>query len=150
MSEHRATIDWSRTSSDFTYNTYNRDHTWRFGSGQSLGASAAPGYKGNPDLVDPEEAFVASLSACHMLTFLALAAKRGFTVDRYVDEAVGHLAKGSDGKLAIARVELSPEIAFQGTAPTPDELEQLHHAAHGHCFIANSVRTEVAVVAARV
>lgn len=150
MSEHRATIEWARTSSDFTYATYNRDHVWRFDSGQSLGASATPAYKGNPAMVDPEEAFVAALSSCHMLTFLALAAKQGFTVDRYIDEAVGHMAKGGDGKMAITRVELAPQITFAGTPPTGEQLDQLHHAAHEHCFIANSVKTDVAVVAARV
>ena len=150
MSEHRATIEWARTSDDFTYSTYNRDHTWRFDSGQSLSASATPAYKGNPEMVDPEEAFVASLSACHMLTFLALAAKHGFTVDRYVDEAVGHMGKGADGKMAITRVELRPEIVFQGGEPSSEQLDKLHHDAHAMCFIANSVKTEVAVVAAPV
>ncbi len=110
-------------------------------------ATAAPAYLGNPANVDPEEAFVGSLSSCHMLTFLAIACKQKFVLESYEDEAVGHMEKNAEGKLAITRVELHPKIKFSGEKqPTPEELEKLHHGAHDNCFIANSVRTEVTVV----
>ena len=143
MSEHAATIEWKRTTPDFSYATYTRDHVWRFGGGISVEASAAPAYKGNPALVDPEEAFVASLSSCHMLTFLALCTKERLVVDRYVDHAVGHLEKRADGRLCMARVVLRPRIEFGGDGPPPELLARLHHDAHEACFIANSVTTEV-------
>ena len=109
-------------------------------------ATAAPAYFGNPAHVDPEEAFVASLSSCHMLTFLAIACKQKFVIDSYEDEAVGHLEKNADGKLAITRVELRPKITWGGDRkPSAEELDKMHHAAHENCFVANSVRTVVAV-----
>lgn len=146
MSEHHATIEWKRDTPDFTYASYTRAHEWTFGGGSSVRASAAPDYKGDASLVNPEEAFVAALSSCHMLTFLALATKQRLVVDRYVDEAVGHLAKTSNGRLAITKVTLRPRIEFaDGAAPTPEVLHELHHQAHEHCFIANSVTTEVTV-----
>jgi len=146
MSEHAATLTWDRAGRDFTYAEYNRDHTWAFEGGTTVHASAAPSYKGNADLVDPEEAFVASLASCHMLTFLAIAAKKKFVVDRYLDTAVGHLEKNEAGKLAITRVVLRPEIAFGGDGPpSADDLDAMHHRAHEMCFIANSVTTQVTV-----
>lgn len=149
MSEHHATIDWTRNDTDFTYKSYTRDHRWVFRGGLVVAASAAPGYLGNADLVDPEEAFVASLSSCHMLTFLAFAAKKGLVVDAYRDAAVGWLAKNDDGRLAITRVTLRPEITFApGTTPSAEDLAALHDAAHHACFIANSVKTEIAVESA--
>ena len=109
-------------------------------------ASAAPTYLGNPELVDPEEAFVASLSSCQMLTFLAIAAKKKFVLDEYVDEATGYMEKNADGKLAITRVTLRPRLKFSGDQqPTAQEIEEMDHMAHEQCFIANSVRTEVKV-----
>ncbi len=146
MSEHRVTLDWNRGGSDFTYQTYTRDHTWAFENGATVNASAAPGYLGNPDLVDHEEAFVASLSSCHMLTFLALACKKRFVVERYVDKAVGYMEKNDEGALAVTRVELRPEITFGGeTHPSTEALDDLHHKSHDLCFIANSVKTTVSV-----
>jgi organic hydroperoxide reductase OsmC/OhrA len=109
-------------------------------------ATAAPAYLGDPAHVNPEEAFVASLSSCHMLTFLAIACKQKFVLDSYEDEAVGHLEKDADGKLAITRVELRPRITWDDDRkPSADELDKMHHAAHENCFIANSVKTEVRV-----
>ena len=108
MSEHRVSVKWARNSTDFGYKNYNRDHVWRFDSGVEVPASAAPAYLGNPQRVDPEAAFVAALSSCHMLTFLALASNKGFVVDSYEDNAVGHLEKNANGKLAITHVELHP------------------------------------------
>jgi organic hydroperoxide reductase OsmC/OhrA len=146
MSEHRATVAWERGGRDFAYETYSRDHTWAFEGGANVSASAAPGYRGNPDLVDPEEALVASLSSCHMLTFLALAAKKRFVVDRYTDNVTGYLEKNEDGRLAVTRVELRPEIVFAGEKqPSPQELSEIHERAHDLCFVANSVKTAVSV-----
>lgn len=109
-------------------------------------ATAAPAYLGNPANVDPEESFVASLSSCHMLTLLAIACKQKFVIEKYEDEAVGHMEKNADGKMAITKVELHPRITWGGDkTPSAEELEKLHHAAHDNCFIANSVKTEITV-----
>jgi organic hydroperoxide reductase OsmC/OhrA len=146
MSEHRATIKWERRGAEFSYQKYPRDHTWSFDGGHTMTATAAPAYLGNPANVDPEEAFVASLSSCHMLTFLAIACKQKFVLDRYEDEAVGYIEKNSDGKMAITKVELRPKITWSGDRiPSTDELHKMHHAAHENCFIANSVKTNVTV-----
>ena len=145
MSEHHASILWKRASADFTYGGYNRAHEMVFKGGAIvLPASSAPEFKGDAGRVDPEEAYVASLSSCHMLTFLAICARRGLTVDSYEDEAVGFLEKGADGKLWMARVILRPNVVFAAGAP-PDDLADLHHKSHAECFIASSVRTKVTV-----
>jgi organic hydroperoxide reductase OsmC/OhrA len=146
MSEHKATVKWSRGGKDFTYKAYSRDHAWSL-NGNEVPASATPAYLGNPARVDPEAAFVAALSSCHMLTFLAVAAGKGFVVDSYEDEAVGHLEKNAAGKMAVTRVELHPRIVFAGTKqPAAADLEALHDKAHKECFIANSVATDVKVI----
>jgi organic hydroperoxide reductase OsmC/OhrA len=146
MSEHKAAIRWSRAGKDFTYKTYSRDHVWSV-NGNDIPASATTAYLGSPNRVDPEAALVAALSSCHMLTFLALAANKGFVVDSYEDAAVGHLEKNAQGKLAVTRVELHPKIAFGGAKqPAAADLEWLHDKAHKECFIANSVMTDVRVV----
>src|ERR1700674_4777486 len=120
--------------------------SWIFDGGHTMTATAAPAYLGSPANVDPEEAFVASLSSCHMLTFLAIACKQKFVLDRYGDEAVGYMEKNSDGKMAITRVELRPKITWSGDrTPSAEELDKMHHAAHENCFIANSVKTNVTV-----
>jgi len=146
MSEHKASIKWSRGGKDFTYKTYSRDHVW-VANGNEIPASATPAYLGNPSRVDPEAALVAALSSCHMLTFLALAANKGFVVESYEDAAVGHLEKNAAGKMAITRVELHPKISFGGAKqPAVADLEWLHDKAHKECFIANSVTTDVKVM----
>jgi organic hydroperoxide reductase OsmC/OhrA len=146
MSEHKVTLTWERGDTPFEYQKYSRDHTWKFDGGHEMQASAAPAYLGNPKNTDPEEAFVASLSSCHMLTFLAIAAKKKFVLDEYIDEAVGHMEKNPEGRLAITRVELRPKLKWSGEKkPTAEELDAMHHAAHDQCFIANSVKTEVTV-----
>jgi organic hydroperoxide reductase OsmC/OhrA len=146
MSEHLATIDWARGDAPFEYASYTRDHTWAFDGGATCRASAAPAFKGNPELVDPEEALVAALSSCHMLTFLALAAKHKHVVESYHDEAVGAMAKDDGGGMSIQRVTLRPAIVFApGTAPEADALAALHDKAHEMCFIARSVKCDVVV-----
>ncbi|HTO78316.1 MAG TPA: OsmC family protein [Methylocystis sp.] len=146
MSEHRATISWARGGVDFGYRNYPRDHLWRFGTSVEVPASAAPAYLGDPERVDPERAFVAALSSCHMLTFLALASLEGFVVDSYEDQAVGFLEKNASGKFAVTRVELRPKVVYSGPkTPGPEDIGRLHAKAHQECFIANSVSTSVSV-----
>ena len=142
------TLTWKRGDLPFEYQKYSRNHTWKFDGGHEMTASAAPAYLGDPKNVDPEEAFVASLSSCHMLTFLAIACKQKFVMDDYVDEAVGVMEKNAEGKLAITKVTLKPKITFSGDKkPTAEELDKMHHAAHENCFIASSVKTEITVEA---
>ena len=146
MSTHTAYLSWQRNTADFEPASYDRNHTVRFDNGQSLLCSAAPAYRNDPQAVDPEEAFVAALSSCHMLTFLAVAARKGLVVDAYRDRAVGLLGKNNKGRLAMTEVILRPEIQFGGTrGPDPEQLAGLHERAHRACFIANSVRTRIQV-----
>jgi organic hydroperoxide reductase OsmC/OhrA len=150
MSTYTAELVWERGAQDFSSNKYSRRHLLRFDGGTEVPGSSSPSVvplpMSDPAGVDPEEAFVASLSACHMLWFLAIAAKRGFTVDRYEDSAVGVLERNAERRFAMTTVTLRPRIAFSGAKlPTPEELEQLHHKAHEECYIANSVKTEVRV-----
>lgn len=150
MGEYTATITWQRAGATFTDRRYSRAHRWRFDGGVDVPASASPTVvplpMSDPAGVDPEEALVAALSSCHMLTFLDLAAQRGFVVDDYRDVAVGRLGKNAAGKVAVTVVTLRPAIRFAGDRqPTAAELESLHHAAHEGCFIASSVTTDVRV-----
>jgi organic hydroperoxide reductase OsmC/OhrA len=152
MAEHRATVAWRRTAGDFAKGHYSREHVWRFDGGIEVPASASPAVVPAPwsvaAAVDPEEAFVASLSACHMLTFIDIARHHGFAVEAYEDDAVGVLGRNADGRRAITTVTLDPRIRFSGPQPSPDQLADLHHRAHEGCFIANSVRTVVTVAPA--
>jgi organic hydroperoxide reductase OsmC/OhrA len=150
MTTYTATIRWSRDGgADFAKGQYSRAHEWAFDGGAVVPASASPHVVpapwSDPAGVDPEEAFVASLSSCHMLFFLDIARRAGFVVDSYTDEAEGELAKGADGRMAMTRVTLRPMIAWGGEAPDAAVLADLHHKAHEACFIANSVTTEVTV-----
>ncbi|MEP6966840.1 MAG: OsmC family protein [Pseudomonadota bacterium] len=151
MSVHRATVTWALDDGDFLKRRYSRVHTLVFEGGLEVAGSPSPHIVPAPysraDAVDPEAAFTASLSACHMLWFLDHAARAGFVVASYCDNAEGTLARNAAGKLAMTRVALRPKIAFFGDPrPTPQEIAALHHAAHADCFIANSVTTEVVVV----
>ena len=147
MSECIATTLWQRNGAIFTDNRYSRAHQWKFDGGTVVRASSSPhtvrAPLSDPVGVDPEEAFVASLSSCHMLWFLNIAAKRGWVVESYEDQAVGTLAKKEQGKMAMTQVTLRPLAVFVGKQPTDEELNDLHHAAHEECFIATSVRSEV-------
>lgn len=154
MSEHKATIRWQRTSPEFLKGRYSREHTWTFDGGLTVPASPSPSVVpspwSNPSHVDPEEAFVASVSSCHMLTFLFLAAKQGFQVDSYEDEAAGAMTKNEKGVPWISRVTLNPRIGYSGDKqPSPNDESELHHLAHEQCFIANSIKTEVVVQSRR-
>ena len=153
MHRYGAQITWTRDGARFSDNRYSRGHEWSFDGGVKVKASASPSVVPLPysvvDAVDPEEALVAAVSSCHMLWFLSIAAKRGFVVDGYVDDAFGVIEKDAGGKFAISRITLRPRIEFSGDRlPTDDELQSLHHAAHDECFIANSLKSEVVVEAA--
>ncbi len=149
MSEYTATTHWQRQANEvFSDNRYHRRHDWRFDGGAVVPGSSAPSSVplpwSDPAAVDPEEAFVASLSSCHLLWFLHLAGKGGYVVDDYRDDAVGVMARNAAGKMAITRVTLRPVVRFGGARrPTADQHEQLHHAAHEQCYIANSVKSDV-------
>lgn len=148
--EYTATVSWKRGDAVFTDMKFSRAHLWSFDGGITVPGSSSPHSVRVPysraDAVDPEEAFVAALSSCHMLTFLYLAAKQGFVVDSYDDEAVGVMTKNERGKLFVSKVALRPRITFSGAKqPSDAELADLHHHAHEECFIANSVLTEVVV-----
>ena len=147
MSEHHASVRWKRTSADFSYDTYNRAHEISFNEGAIVvPGSAAPAFKGDFDRVDPEEAFVGSLSACHLLTFLALCARKRLVVDSYEDDATGIMEKGANGKLWVSHVTLRPRVRFAaGTMVDTAALAEIHHKSHDECFIANSVKTVVSV-----
>ncbi len=149
MSAYKATVRWQRGDGEtFTDHRYHRSHQWLFDGGAVVPASSSPQVVSVPMSdtagVDPEEAFVASLSSCHMLWFLDLAARAGFVVQAYVDEAQGTLARDAAGRLAMTVVVLRPRVRFvAGGAPTAEQHAALHHRAHEQCFIANSVRTDV-------
>jgi organic hydroperoxide reductase OsmC/OhrA len=148
MATYTATIRWERGNQPFTDNRYDRGHAWLFDGGVEVPGSSSPHTVplpySRPDAVDPEEAFVASISSCHMLWFLSIAAKRGFCVDSYVDDAEGVMAKNASGKFAMTEVTLRPKAIFVGNPlPTTSDVESMHHKAHAECFIANSVKTEV-------
>lgn len=152
MSEHKAIIRWNRTGPDFAKGKYSREHTWTFDGGLTVPASPAPSVVpapwSNAANVDPEEAFVAAISSCHMLTFLWLVSREGLQIDSYEDEAVGRMTKNEHGVPWVSTVTLRPRIHWSGEKrPTPADLEQLHHRAHEECFIANSVKTVVSVEA---
>jgi len=143
---HHATTTWRRQTDSFAYDDYNRAHEVRFGGGQIVPWSGAADFKGNAERPNPEEAFVAALSTCHMLTFLAIASRRRFTVDSYEDEAVGRMTKNHAGKLWVSHVILRPRVAFGGERkPSKEEMADMHHLAHENCFIALSVKTDVTV-----
>jgi organic hydroperoxide reductase OsmC/OhrA len=140
MSEHTIELKWSRNTPDFNYDTYSRNHAISFGTIGKVCGSAAPEYHGDPHCLDPEQAFVMALSSCHMLTFLAIACKKGFVVDSYTDKAIGELGKNQQGKNAMVKVLLRPEVVFSGIKiPTEEEFTMLHDRAHSGCIIANSI-----------
>jgi len=148
---HKASVKWTHQRGEFLQGTYSREHTWTFDGGAVIAASPAlssvPLPYSNAANVDPEEAFVAAISSCHMLTFLYLAYRVGFDVVSYDDEAIGHTEKNARGRDWVGAVELRPSIAYRGRPPTSEEEDRLHHAAHEECIIANSVNTKITVIA---
>jgi organic hydroperoxide reductase OsmC/OhrA len=150
MSEHRAIVHWKNDGSKFIDNKYSREHIWKFDGEVEIFASASPKVVpipySNPVCIDPEEAFIASLSSCHMLWFLSIAAKNKFVVESYLDRVVGIMEKNQDGKLAIAKVYFHPQIIFaENNLPTTEKIQEIHEEAHQNCFLANSVKTEIII-----
>lgn len=146
MSAHRISNEWQRGSANFARGDYPKDHVLRFSGGQELPASAATAYGGNAALADPEQVLLSALSSCHLLTFLAVAANRGYIVDRYSDDAECELGKNEDGKTAVTRAILRPVVQFSGERqPDAHEFALLHERAHAACFIAQSIRTRVQI-----
>ena len=151
MSSHAytATISWKNDGDGFLSGKYSRAHKWKFDCGIELEASASPSVVPLPysraEAVDPEEAYVAAISSCHMLTFLYLASKRQLGISSYTDDAIGFMEPNEQGRLYVSRVILRPRIEFEGESPSAAIIEELHHQAHQECYIANSVRTDVAV-----
>ncbi len=150
MSSHFATIRWfASPGEDFAKGQYSRAHSWNFDGLTNVAASASPHIVpmpwANPDAVDPEEAFVASVASCHMLFFLDFARRSGLVVTGYDDEAEGEMHKGSDGRTRITRIALRPRIVFAGEEPDRAVIDELHHKSHEACFIANSITSEVVV-----
>ena len=152
MHTYEATVTWSRGEQKFGDNRYSRAHAWSFDGGAQVPASSSPYVVPEPMSVaanvDPEEALVAATSSCHMLFFLSIAAKRGFVVDSYLDRASGVMAKNSDGKVAMTRITLRPQIVFSSEhMPSPQDLAAIHHDSHEQCYIANSIKAEVVIEA---
>jgi len=146
MSEHTIRLSWHRTGGEFSPSEHKRNHVVRIEGGQKTMFSAAPSFGGDPAWVDPEEALVAALSSCHMLTFLGAAAREGFIVDEYRDEAIGTIGRSDRGGLAVTRVVLKPRITFeQKHAASREQLQALHEWAHRHCIVANSIRAEMVI-----
>ena len=150
MSKHFATIRWfASPGEDFAKGQYSRGHSWNFDGLTNVAASASPHIVpmpwANPDAVDPEEAFVASVASCHMLFFLDFARRAGVIVTGYEDEAEGLMERGGDGKTRITRITLRPRVVYGDVAPTDEMLDDLHHKAHEACFIANSITSEIVV-----
>jgi organic hydroperoxide reductase OsmC/OhrA len=144
MSEHRIDLEWSRNGGPFARGNYSSDHMIRYAGGQTLRGSPGTAFGGNEAYADPEQLLLSALSACHMLTFLAVAANRGYVVDSYHDEAEAFLDKNTDGKMAVTRATLAPKVVFSGDKqPSTEEYAKLHERAHAACFIANSVKTTV-------
>ena len=151
MSEYVAEVRWQRQDDEpYVDNKYSRGHVWRFDGGAEVEASSSPHVVPLPYSVeagvDPEEAFVASLSSCHMLFFLSIAAKKKFVIDEYLDNAVGVMSNNADKQMAMTKVTLQPKVTFSGEKlPTQEQIDAMHHQSHELCFIANSVKTEVVI-----
>jgi organic hydroperoxide reductase OsmC/OhrA len=146
MSEHRIRLEWSRDDAPFERNNYRRSHRIVYSGGQAIDASAAVGYGGTEREVDPEQQLLGALSSCHMLTFLAVAANRGYVVDAYDDDASAELGKTADGQTAVTTATLRPRIRFAPpNVPSAEDIAKLHERAHRACFIANSVKTTVTI-----
>ncbi|MGH9752268.1 MAG: OsmC family protein [Blastocatellia bacterium] len=150
LHKYEAVISWKRDGAKFTDNRYSRGHEWSFDGGVKIMASSSPSGVPVPysvvEAVDPEEALVAAAASCHMLWFLHIAAKRDYVVESYVDNADGIMEKNSEGKMAITRITLRPQVEFSvERTPSAEELRSLHHLAHEECYIANSLKSEIVV-----
>jgi len=146
MSEHNVKLIWKKQTESFAYKDYNRDHLWDFGEGLVVNASSAPQYLGNPECADPERAFAAALSSCHMLFFIAICSKKRLVVESYIDKSTAFLTQDEQGELVISKVILRPDVTFsEGVEVSQEILDKIHHQSHEKCFLARSVKSEVLV-----
>lgn len=145
MSEHPIRIVWAPDGAPFTYDTYTRTHRVEFGTGSSMNVSAAAPYRGDPRVANPEELLAAAAASCHMMSFLAVAAKQRYVVVGYSDDAIAHLELDAGRKMAVTRIDLRPAIRFEGRAPTAEQLAAMHETAHRNCFIARALSAQVTV-----
>jgi organic hydroperoxide reductase OsmC/OhrA len=146
MSDHRITLNWQRTDAAFERGNYPKDHQVRYLGGQALGVSSAAAYGGNAALADPEQMLLSALSSCHLLTFLAVAANRGYVVDQYLDDAECELGKNAEGVTAVVNATLRPSVHFSGEKrPDAEEYAKLHERAHRACFVGQSLKTEIRI-----
>jgi len=146
MSEHNITLTWTKQTESFAYKDYNRDHQWDFGEGLVVNASSAPQFLGTPEYADPERAFAAALSSCHMLFFIAICSKKRLLVQDYIDHATVILEPDEQGDLIISKVFLRPEVIFaEGVDVSQEEIDKIHHISHDKCFLAKSVKSEIIV-----
>lgn len=150
MSQHTAVVAWTRNGQDHLSGKYSRAHRWTFDGGATVAASSSPANVpaplSDPAAIDPEEAFVAAISSCHMLTYLRIAAQRGFQIESYRDDAVGTMTLNAAGKKWVSHVELRPAVVYSGDKrPTKADEKAMHHTSHEECFIANSAKTEIVV-----
>ena len=152
MHKHEALILWERKDQKFVDNKFSRAHLWEF-DGVTVPASSAPSVLPVPmsslEAIDPEEALVAATSSCHMLFFLFIAAKQGFVVDSYSDQAYGEMGKNAEGKTLMSKITLRPKIEFSGSKqPIAAEIAEVHQKAHEQCFIGNSLKSEIVIESA--
>ncbi|HQZ03065.1 MAG TPA: OsmC family protein, partial [Thauera sp.] len=146
MSQHHSTIEWQRAAHPTEAETFSRNHVATLNGGQVVAMSSAAEYKGDPEAADPEQMLLTALASCHMLTFLAVADVKGYCVERYRDTPVAHLEKDAEGRMAVTRIELSPQVSFSGgNQPDAEALAKLHASAHRNCFIAHSITSKVTV-----
>lgn len=139
-------LNWNRTTPDFKYDTFDRTHTIKYMGGAESKMTSSPKFKGDPSLPTPEEALAGAVAGCHFLTFMAIASKSGYTVDRYEDEVKSLMLKDEEGISYVARISLNPKVTFSGDKiPDREKLERLHDKAHKYCFIARSVKSEVVI-----
>lgn len=146
MSSYICNLSWKKESQDFSYEKYNRNHEVSFSGPQQLKTSAAKEYFGNVDMTNPEELLGASLASCHLLTFLAVAAKSGYNIESYKCRAEAMLSKNEEGRIFVSEINLTPEIIFNGKLPTAEQLSSLHDKSHKNCFIAQSLKTKVNIL----
>ena len=146
MSDHRITLNWQRNGASFERGNYPKDHAVRYLGGQTLAVSSAAAYGGNAALADPEQMLLSALASCHMLTFLAVAANRGYVVDQYLDDAECELGKNAEGATAVVTATLRPAVRFSGDKqPSAEDYDKLHERAHKGCFVGQSLKTDVRV-----
>ncbi len=146
MSDLSIQLHWQRTEPDLQPGKYSNAHTVHFNDGHDLRMDAAPDWGGDPSNTNPEQALASALSSCHMMTFLALAAKAKWPVATYHDHAVAHLGKNPKGQMSVTRIDLHPVVHFDtGFTVEERKLEEMQDRAHRHCFVANSLADSVEV-----